>query len=418
VFGNYNEHWRIRVDPTSDYDYPAQLALEGWVMLLLGFRLASKRIKAIRLGKTMFDLRRVRSAALILSALGPIAHFAEFQLQLPVVLGGVARLFHGLGYLGIGLMVMEITQGRATFGTKIWLATMTTLLLALQLSTGFISGLVTTAAVILLSFWAVRRKLGWKLIVAAVLITVIALTIKSSTDEFRVASWKVNNDLSSTAKVSLFANLVMNRIEADGINTALRTGWRSSATRSANMDLLADIVRRTPSPVPYWFGRSYVSLIGLAIPRFVWPSKPTKNLGQLFGHRYSLLDTHDTHTSFNLPFLVEFYANFGEAGIVLGMLFVGVIYGVLARFFNNPGQGPLVTFLGIVLMLPVVNIESDFSLIFGGLLMDGTALWLILRYIQERVDDPKGHKAARRRATPAFAFVATNGTTPEQRRLN
>jgi hypothetical protein len=159
-------------------------------------------------------------------------------------------------------------------------------------------------------------------------------------------------------------------------------GFQASASRSANLDLLADVILRTPREIPYWGGHTYLSLIGSFVPRFLWPDKPTKELGQAFGHRYGYVGQRDEATAFNLPILVEFYLNFGLSGVVLGMALVGIIYHIVARAVNSPGQDYLVSLAGVVLIIPLLNIESDFSLAFGGLVMNGGALVIVLRVIR------------------------------------
>ena len=62
---------------------------------------------------------------------------------------------------------------------------------------------------------------------------------------------------------------------------------------------------------------------------------------------------------------------------------VGVIYAALEQRLNVPGQSVIVSICALVLFVPLVNIESDFSLIFGGLLLNGVALSLLLRYIAD-----------------------------------
>ena len=156
-------------------------------------------------------------------------------------------------------------------------------------------------------------------------------------------------------------------------------GFESTTGRSANLDLLADVIRRTPSEIPYWGGTTYLSLVGAFVPRFLWPDKPTKELGQAFGHRYGYVGVNNTGTAINLPILVEFYLNFGVIGVVMGMAVVGLIYRLVERAVNNPGQDDILSLAGIVLMIPLTNIESDFSLGFGGLILNGVALWLVLR---------------------------------------
>ncbi|HEX8430033.1 MAG TPA: hypothetical protein VF625_02055, partial [Longimicrobium sp.] len=110
--------------------------------------------------------------------------------------------------------------------------------------------------------------------------------------------------------------------------------------------------------------------------------KPEKRLGNDFGHRYGYLIPDDMSTSINFPFLVEFYANFSVAGVVIGMLLVGILYQLLERRINRPGQDPLVSILAIAVFVPLFNIESDFSLIFGGIVMAGAAQWAILYTIR------------------------------------
>lgn len=405
AFGSYNEHWRIRLDPTTDYDFAAQLALEGWIVLLIGWRLTSRRVIRPLRDLVATAPQHIQRLEIFLACLGPVAYIADQWPDLPIVLGGFARLFHSLGYLGMGLLTMNVASRRTSVGTKAWLAGVTAIVLTLQLASGFVSGLLTTVAVLFLAYWAVRRRASAAAVVSVVLVVVLALTIKGSAEEFRRYAWTLNSRMTNSEKASLFFDVAVRRIADQGLDGALSGGWRSSAKRSANMDLLADVVRRTPDPIPYWHGRSYVSLVGLAIPRFLWPNKPTKNLGQEFGHRYSVLDASDTHTSFNLPFLVEFYANFGEVGVVLGMLLVGLIYGLLTRLTNNPGQSAPLTMVGIVIMLPLLNIESDFSLTFGGLVLDGFALWLVLRKL-------RGPDLRKKKST---AFVRPSGQAPLQR---
>jgi hypothetical protein len=382
AFGSYNQHWRIRVDPTSDYNYPAQLALEGWLMLLFGWYVARPRIR--RAASHSYNVKRIRTLALILAWFGPIGRIAQSLPNLPIVVAGPVQFLSTLAYFGLGLLMMIVASNRRDLVAKITLIITTVSLVALQVASGFISQFLVTAAVLIFSYWAVKGRLNPILIFVGVVITSLTFLVKSTLVDYRKVAWTATAGMSNEAKLSLMTRLTSQRIDKEGWTGAISSGSKSSAVRSANMDLLAEVVRRTPQPVPYWGGQTYVSLIGLAVPRFLWPDKPTKELGQAFGHRYSLLDPQDTHTSFNLPFLIEFYANFGEMGIIVGMLIVGLIYGVLARRVNRHGQDAVITMTGIVLLLPLLNIESDFSLNFGGLVLNGSALWCLIRLLRSK----------------------------------
>ena len=58
------------------------------------------------------------------------------------------------------------------------------------------------------------------------------------------------------------------------------------------------------------------------------------------------------------------------------------------------------------MQIPLANIESDFSLGFGGLLLNGVALWLMLRTIRRsgmgksRVDPPRAGMLQRLASQP------------------
>ena len=93
--------------------------------------------------------------------------------------------------------------------------------------------------------------------------------------------------------------------------------------------------------------------------------------------------------------------DFGMAGVALGMFVVGMIYRLVEHAVNRPGQADIYSLAGIVLMIPLTNIESDFSLGFGGLILNGLALWLVLRFI--------GQPASRR----SSALIAYSQTPPQ-----
>ena len=60
------------------------------------------------------------------------------------------------------------------------------------------------------------------------------------------------------------------------------------------------------------------------------------------------------------------------------MVVVGVLYRLLDNELNRPRQPLQVTICSLVLLVPLLNIESDFSLVFGGLFMSSVALWGLL----------------------------------------
>jgi hypothetical protein len=66
------------------------------------------------------------------------------------------------------------------------------------------------------------------------------------------------------------------------------------------------------------------------------------------------------------------------------MLGIGVLYAFVGLKLNHPLAGEGTTLIGALIYSELVNIESDFSLVFGGLLQTAVVLWLVLRLCAPR----------------------------------
>lgn len=151
--------------------------------------------------------------------------------------------------------------------------------------------------------------------------------------------------------------------------------WRYSYQASA----LDRVLTFTPSVVPYWEGESY-NIASKIIPRFLWPEKPTEDMGQKFGHRYSILHSSNKNTSMNTPLLAEMYMNFGEIGIYVGMSLLAFIYILLNNIFNLQKISILGKVYSIAIIFPFISHESNFSLTFGNVPLISITIYLIVRF--------------------------------------
>ena len=94
----------------------------------------------------------------------------------------------------------------------------------------------------------------------------------------------------------------------------------------------------------------------------------------------------DYETSFNLPQFVELYINFGTIGVLLGMTFIGFLYALMNHSFSASTGG-------VVLACPLfaffMNMESNFSLVFGGIPFFVILFYLLLLLLPvEPADTP------------------------------
>ena len=384
VLGESSVNYLFRLDPAFDYDRAVQFALAGWVALLIGYYGgAPMRLNTPFRSVRPTDLGTLTSWGKLLMWGGLVIDAARQVVPIPVVLRGLLHFTSMFSLLGIALLTILAVQHRLTRRERLALYVAIGLTALLRAGSGLVSNVVIMAITIFLAVWAGGGRLGVRWIVIAALSFAAMIGMRSVAMEYRSRSWFAETQLSLVGRAALMGQLMVSKVQNEGVVATVEDGWQIVAGRSANLDLLADVVRQTGNTVPFWGGETYLSLVGFAVPRFIWPSKPTKTLGQDFGHRYGYLDSWDTWTSINLPFLVEFYANFGEIGVLIGMVIVGLLYRLLDNDLNRPGQPLQVTICSLVLLVPLLNIESDFSLVFGGLFMNGVALWGLLMALSQ-----------------------------------
>jgi hypothetical protein len=382
ALGTYNQHYRIVLNPRLDYGDPVFVALLGWWTLLAGY-IALKLLIPQRTPRAPIEIsdvsRRRYGAALTLLGLA----FEAFRRVGPVPLeaAGLLAFLGMLGWFGSGLLVAMLVQRRLPVAFRLTLYASVFSFFTLAIGSGSVAQAAFYGAVLTMSAWIGSGRLKASWVVSIVCGAVLIVSLRGVTEQYRKLAW-LGQDISLVGRTKLFVKLLRTRVSENGVTETIQMGFEASASRSANLDLLADVILRTPREIPYWGGHTYLSLVGSFVPRFLWKDKPTKELGQAFGHRYGYVGQRDEATAFNLPILVEFYLNFGLNGALLGMALVGIIYYVIQQVVNCPGQDYLISLAGVVLIIPLLNIESDFSLAFGGLVMNGAALALVLRTIR------------------------------------
>ena len=391
----------IALSPASDYNAPVRIALMGWVALLLSYGVSGAFFRSRR-GFSVDDWNQdvIRHWGFILLWGGLAMDVIRRVIHIPGAVRAIFVFAVTLSWFGGALLILLAIKGQLsrTETTRLILSILAAFVI--QLGGGTTSALVFWAGVVFMSIWIGRGYLGGKWVIAMVVAALLMLAYRGVAEQYRRLAW-VTQNLNTVERTTLAYELIKERVRTEGLGNAAIQGLEQSG-RWGTIDIFAEVVRSTPNRIAHWNGYTYVSLVGVAIPRFLWPGKPTKLTGLEFGHRYGLLHEGDNNTSINLPYMVEFYVNFGSLGVLLGMLVVGAIYRFLRSLVNNPGQHSLMSVVGLVLLMPLWNIESDFSLTFGGLLLNGVALYTMMRFIQRRA----APRQIRVRARPRPLFPA------------
>ena len=143
------------------------------------------------------------------------------------------------------------------------------------------------------------------------------------------------------------------------------------------------VTKNSPKKIPYWQGYSYQILKSKIIPRVFWKNKPSDMLGNEFGHRYNVLTKEsnitkkDNGTSWNMPVLNEFYVNFGNIGVLIGMFLIGAFISLLTKIGSFRSNSNLEAIICFYLFVPLFFFESHLSLLFGAIIQSYIFLLII-----------------------------------------
>jgi O-antigen polysaccharide polymerase Wzy len=301
--------------------------------------------------------------------------YIPFLREIP----STGQLLGPAGYIAYGMFFILWKRGRLSKKQKlILMGVCLPMEIFPRLGSGSLAGILTLGLFITVISFVETKKLPIVLISISLAIYLFFAPVKG---EFRKLTWQGGTSLNSIEKVQLFIDLAYKRYTTPKIVSGQNLSNSDAdqlASRSAHILLFSAVVKSTPSKVPYWNGESYLPLLTNFIPRILFPDKPSEQTGNYFGKRYGYLGSRDNTTSFNLPWIVEFYANFGETGVILGMSSVGVLLAFLEQKFNSSTH-PLELVTGTSILLSLVYQESNFSLMFGGVILLTISLYVIYK---------------------------------------
>lgn len=372
------------VDPAWDIPAALDLTLWGWLSLLGGYGVASVFLHERTASSPALEVRRLIAPLWLIASFGPTVEALSAVVHLPLVLAGTLGFGKVAGRYALTVLLALRTRGELPKRHGKFLAAAIVIEMVLLATTGSMANPMMFGLTLSFGFWIAGGRLRPRFIAAVLGSILIAVILKGVADDYRRRAWWVSEQLTQVERTVVMSELLQDQLASEGLGGSIVTGAQASMRRSATLDLLADVMRRTPREVPYWGGQTYYTLLGSFVPRFLWPNKPTKTLGNQFGHRYGYIGTNDRWTEVNMPYLLEFFANFGFMGVVFGMLITGSVVRTLDVVLNRPGSSILRATAALVIIQPIFLIESDFSLVFGGLVLNGAAMLLLVRHLEKR----------------------------------
>lgn len=352
------------------------LALIGLVLLFAAFYVfRPSLLPQLRLD---LELRRSPMLLLVVAAVAVVVRVYLAGVELP---SGLRQLsvfvtFVPTALLG-GLLLLRL-RGQLSNWIAIPAALLLAVVLLLDFGTSSMAEPAMTAATLMFVFVAERRRVPVPAIAIVFTLLIAGLGIKQ---DFRVKMARSKNPIGTVERIGLITEMM------SSVFTETRSVEKATDVARSRVDHLsafAWVIKKTGTTVPYWEGATYADFVWSFVPRFIYPDKPTKELGQAYGHRYGFLFRNDRETSINLEQTVEMYANFGVAGVLIGMFLMGLLYRAAYQCLNHPlaGDGGLLIAAGTFRVM--LNIESDFSVVYGAILQSGLLLYVLL-YLLYRV---------------------------------
>lgn len=345
--------------PDDVIDSALELALIGVAGLWIGSQLmptAGAKPAGHRFGEVPLSQTLVWAVAFGL--LGLLRNFVPLLNRIPTLPN---ILTAGL-WISIALLMTALLRGEATPRQKAVLAVILVVEGAYRLASGALASLSILFLVLGFIYWRERGRMPVLPVVLAIATLAVFNPVK---DTWRRQIWFSGENAGPIARLDQLIDLTQDYYFS-GTRMPNDAAERN-VNRLANVPTLAWVRAMSPRVIDHWNGYSYRTLLYSLVPRFLYPEKPTATIGNEFGRRYRLLDPYDSVTSYNLPWLVELYVNFGELAMLPGMLFFGIL---LARLTAAIGSASDLGFaIGLSATHQLFAAESDFSVMWGNVIL-------------------------------------------------
>jgi hypothetical protein len=304
----------------------------------------------------------------------------------------IAQAAAPVGFFVIGTLFVLWQRGALRDTEKIFYwAVFIPLEFVIHLYGGLITPVILLFVFLLTIQWYLSRKVGLVLLVAALAAFYVFPVLKLSNVFIVGNSTSMQGHIVDKADAlglaaSLFWDTARGRERSPAVEAVAQKNVISPILRRVSLVVLLQYCAdMSPGRIPYLDGATFANLATNLVPRFLWKDKPAETMGQWFGHKYRVLEPDDEITSINLPWIVEFYVNFGPLGVMIGMAIVGAMMALLERFFLNPDMAEVEVIAGWALLFRLFYQESNVSLMLGGLLLQvifmGVLLFVVLRFL-------------------------------------
>ncbi len=255
--------------------------------------------------------------------------------------------------------------------------------LLLRISETLFSKIAFLLAGLLLVYIIERRRIPWKSMICAL---IIFYPLYESRENFRLEAherWHYTS-FSQSEKIPT----LLNRGYSYMLSSYSNWEWAQfqgsiqdqASSRLEGISFLGQCVHLVENEaVELKYGATFWWLPITPIPRFIAPWKPINYHPTRLAEEYGCKGI-GSKAAMNFPMLVEMFINFGFIGMVIGSFFQGLLYKWTLRMACF-GLGDLNLLLFINILWHLEKIESNITMIFGGIFQALITWWIIGRLL-------------------------------------
>ena len=265
-------------------------------------------------------------------------------------------------YMGLGLLTIMMLKYRSRPALLLAL-----LLLVPTMLFAFLTGskrfVLSPVMCIALGYFVCVRRIQLRWVVLGAISLVMLYPIATFYREFVLRGYSVGlGDVITNPGRIIF--LLSSFLASANFSEYLEAGIASSTSRLDALGILTVIVRDTPDIVPFQGGWTIGYVFVSFIPRIIWAGKPSIGIGQWVTDNYGSEGMITSNTG--STWVGELFFNFGFAGVVIGMLIIGMYFRILHETLFRSMTVPAMFASIVVLWATCTTIEMNLIAPFNG----------------------------------------------------
>jgi hypothetical protein len=307
----------------------------------------------------------------------------EFQQPL----SSVFRLLQNQVLVVIGILGWLYYDRKESKLYGVWLYGLVIVVSIRGVSSGFLEEALIPLGVLFVVKWLYTRRIPVMPIIATLALFIFLSPVKSNYRQEATENVNMGEQSSLTKGVVWIQQAVEYWEDTYSGSRDLTEATSSASDRADFIHQVAHIYSMTPSEVPYQYGKSYSFFAVALIPRIIWPDKPLSGSANgFYAVTYGVTSEEGVKTTtFGVSILGEAFMNFGWAGVVLIMLFQGILIGAMQHSFGGQISGPGGQAVFLAFFVYFLNgIGSSAEIMFGGIIQNLICGYLILLWAREK----------------------------------